>query len=312
LDLRGADLCQIDLSNLPLVRLRGGLTFDEWNDATEEQRKWSAVLMNRANLTEAHLEGANLREAQLKEADLGFAKLERAIFWTAQLKGADFFRAQLEGVDLRAVILSDKSHIGPRLADIQWGNTNLAVADWSQVKMLDDEHQARQKRYPNREVKLKALKLIEYKRAVRANRQLAVVLRAQGLNEEADHFAYRAQRLQRVVSRKQRKYGRYLFSGFLSLLAGYGYRPLRSLLWYLVIIFVFAIAFFTFGHLALWPPDAFVYSLTSFHGRGFFPGLEGKHSLHDPLIMLAAFEAVVGLFIEISFIATFTQRFLGR
>jgi hypothetical protein len=189
---------------------------------------------------------------------------------------------------------------------------NLAVADWSQVKLLDDEYQARLKRNPNGEVKLNSWKLIEYKRAVRANRQHAMVLRAQGLNEEADHFAYRAQRLQLVVSRMQRKYGRYLFSGFLNLLAGYGYRPLRSLIWYLVTIFVFAMAYFTFGHLSLWPPDAFVYSLTSFHGRGFFPGLEGKHSLHDPLIMLAAFEATVGLFIEISFIATFTQRFFGR
>jgi hypothetical protein len=31
-----------------------------------------------------------------------------------------------------------------------------------------------------------------------------------------------------------------------------------------------------------------------------------------PLTGLAAVEAVVGLFIEISFIATFTQRFFGR
>ncbi len=60
------------------------------------------------------------------------------------------------------------------------------------------------------------------------------------------------------------------------------------------------------------PPDAFVYSLTSFHGRGFFPGLETKPSLHDPLVMLAAIEAVIGLLIEISFIATFTQRFCGK
>jgi hypothetical protein len=36
------------------------------------------------------------------------------------------------------------------------------------------------------------------------------------------------------------------------------------------------------------------------------------HSLHDPLILLAAVEAVVGLVIEISFIATFTQRFFGK
>ncbi len=86
----------------------------------------------------------------------------------------------------------------------------------------------------------------------------------------------------------------------------------ESVLWYLAIILGFALMYYAFGHLLLWPPDAFVYSLTSFHGRGFFPGLEGKHSLHDPLIILAAFEAVVGLIIKISFIATFTQRFFGK
>jgi hypothetical protein len=52
-----------------------------------------------------------------------------------------------------------------------------------------------------------------------------------------------------------------------------------------------------------------VFSLTAFHGRGFFPG---EHiSLRDPLAVLAAAEAVIGLLIEISFIATFTQRFFG-
>ena len=156
------------------------------------------------------------------------------------------------------------------------------------------------------------MRVEEYERAVRANRQLATALQAQGLNEDAARFAYRAQKLQRVVLRRQRKFGHYLFFLFLDTIAGYGYRPSRSVLWCLAIIIGFALVYYSFGHLSLWPPDAFVYSLTSFHGRGFFPGLEGKHSLHDPLIMLAAFEAVVGLFIEISFIATFTQRFFGR
>ena len=49
--------------------------------------------------------------------------------------------------------------------------------------------------------------------------------------------------------------------------------------------------------------------MTSFHGRGFFPG---GIVLDDPITVLAAFEAVVGLAIEISFIATFTQRFFGK
>ena len=55
--------------------------------------------------------------------------------------------------------------------------------------------------------------------------------------------------------------------------------------------------------------EALTFSVTSFHGRGFFPGVP---LLADRKIQLAALEAVLGLFIEISFIATFTQRFFAR
>jgi hypothetical protein len=53
---------------------------------------------------------------------------------------------------------------------------------------------------------------------------------------------------------------------------------------------------------------ALILSVSSFHGRGFFQPLQ---SLGDPVAALAAIEAVIGLFIEISFIATFTQRYFG-
>src|SRR5205807_2093934 len=154
-------------------------------------------------------------------------------------------------------------------------------------------------------------RLSEFKEAARANHQLANALQQQGISEEASRFSYRAQKLQRVVLLHQRNFGQYLFSGFLDFLAGYGYRPGRSIFWYLAVTFGFALAYFVFGHLPFFP-DAFVFSLTSFHGRGFFPGLGDANSLHNPLVILAAFEAVVGLLIEISFIATFTQRFFGR
>ena len=143
---------------------------------------------------------------------------------------------------------------------------------------------------------------------MRANRQLAVALQGQGLNEEAARYAYRAQRLQRVVLRRQRKLGQYLFSWFLDLLVGYGYRPGRTVFWYLAVIFGFAIAYFAFGHLP--PLEAFIFSLTSFHGRGFFP--ESTLFLNDARVILAVFEAVIGFLIEASLIATFTQRFIGK
>src|SRR6266851_597975 len=361
LDVRGADIQQADLRRLPLTRLRGGLTSDEWLKATEEQRSSAVVLMRGAKLYLAQLEEANLIGAQLAGADLSRAQLKGAILIEAQLEGADLSRAQLvgailieaqlgganlieaqlegadlsrarlkgvdlskaqlegadlsgarlEGVDLREVILGDKQRIGPRLADLQWGDNNLAVVDWSQVDVLGDEREARQKKTPDGKKKEQAERLSEYQAAVRANRQLAVALQSQGLSEEAARFAYRAQRLQRIVLRRQWRVGSYLFSGFLDLIAGYGYRPGRTVLWYLCVIVSFAVAYFALGHLPPFP-DALVFSLMSFHGRGFFPSLSSETSLHNQVVEIAAIEAVVGLLIEISFIATFTQRYFGK
>jgi hypothetical protein len=203
------------------------------------------------------------------------------------------------------------------LADVHWGEINLAVVDWVSIKMLGDEQMARRTEAPDGK-KIDRVQRLEgywgYRAAVRTNRQLAAVLRDQGLNEEADHFAYRARLLQRIVLRWQRKFGQYLFSGFLDLLVGYGYRPLRSIIAYLLIITIFAVSYYFLGqreHLSLSYLGSLVYSVTSFHGRGFFPG-PGITSLDDAIIRLAAVEAVIGLFIEISFIATFTQRFFGK
>src|SRR5258708_39077689 len=44
LDVRGADLQHADLHELPLTRLRGGLAYDEWLKATEEQRSSAVVI----------------------------------------------------------------------------------------------------------------------------------------------------------------------------------------------------------------------------------------------------------------------------
>ena len=156
------------------------------------------------------------------------------------------------------------------------------------------------------------LRLEQYQATVGANRRLAMALQGQGLNEEAARFAYRAQLMQRKVFWYQRKFGQYLFSLFLDLLAGYGYKPWRSFVAYLLVITAFATAYFIIGHTVgpvLSPLGSFVFSMTSFHGRGFFPGGIG---LDDPLTVLAALEAFVGLLIEVTFIATLTQRLFGK
>jgi hypothetical protein len=98
----------------------------------------------------------------------------------------------------------------------------------------------------------------------------------------------------------------------LDLLAGYGYKPWRSFFAYLIVITAFATAYFIIGYTVgptISPVGSFVYSMTSFHGRGFFPG---SIALDDPLTILAAIEAFAGLLIEVTFIATLTQRLFGN
>jgi len=321
LDLRGANLKQVDLSHLPLARLLGGLTWDEWDDAPKPQRSMAVVHMQEANLRGAHLEGARFRGAHLEGANLKYTYLEVAQFRYTHFERANLGGAFLDRTDLYRATISDEKHIGPSLLDIHWGDANLSVMKWSQVSILGDEYEAQQKSRHGK-LKDKAARLEGYEVAVRANRQLVVALQAQGLNEDAARFAYRAQVLQRVVLRLQgfqpqvslwqrvRSLSSYIFSLFLDLLAGYGYQPAKTLFWYLFVIGCFTTAYAFFGHLPAFP-DALVFSFMSFHGRGFFPSLSTETNLHNPLVILASAEAVIGLFIEISFIATFTKRFFG-
>jgi Pentapeptide repeats (8 copies) len=290
-----------------------------------------------ANLSEAHLEDAHLYEAHLECAYLHRTHLEHAYLREAHLEGANLTlahlerailtRAHLEQTTLRGTWFDKYSHLKDTiltvasLDQVSFDQTNLTVVDWSLVTTLGDEQIARARKDNDGKPKDRTTRLDEYKSAVRANRVLAVALRNQGMNEDADRFAYRAQFLQQQVLRRQRKIGSYLFSRLLDGLAGYGYKPVRGLIAYLIVIVGFAFAYGLAAHgvltFGLAPSsiqplqwyEALVLSISSFHGRGFFQPVQ---SLGDPVAIIAAAEAILGLLIEISFIATFTQRFFGR
>ena len=208
---------------------------------------------------------------------------------------------------------------------MRWQGVNLAVVkEWPVDMVLGDEEEAwklARKPLPPTKTREERRDALEERRdevreafraAARANRQLAAAMRDQGMNDEADHFAYRAQVMQRELYRRQGRTFRAGFSRFLDLIAGYGYKPERSVAAYVLVILTFAAAYFTLGHIVgpvLSPYGAAVFSMTSFHGRGFFPG---GISIEDPITGLSALEALCGLIIEVSLIATFTQRFFGK
>jgi hypothetical protein len=256
-----------------------------------------------ANLREAHLEGACLRGATLQGANLGQAWMD---------SGTDLTGAYID----KTTSWADVHWAGVGVVDLThlpWHRARALGVSW-EVEVHDDRARAHETR-------------------VRTYRQLAVQLRAQGMSEVADRFLYRAQvgqrgvLLRRVLAdwrspwRIPGDFVRWLFSWFLDLLAGYGYRPGRTVFWYLVTIFGFMWGYLQVTHgaplfglheLPATQPlqwyEALVLSVASFHGRGFFP--QGS-TLGGPVTILAALEAVIGLLLEITLIATLTQRFFG-
>jgi hypothetical protein len=319
LDLRGADLRGTDLHHLPLTRLRGGPSSEEWRKVSLDKSALAALHLEGADLHHAQLQGAALRLAQLQHATLWAAHLHQANLHDAQLHGTYLYGAHFQGASLRKARLDEATTLtaiqldaDTRLADVVWHDAPLTRIRWEQAPRLGDESAAWRAHDPEGKVKAPEQRLQEFQAAVRANRQLAVALRAQGMNEDADRYAYRAQVLQRQVLRRQGYWLRYLGSQFLDTIAGYGYRPGLSLLTYLAVIVSFAAAYFLLGRgapLYLTPREALITSIVSFHGRGFFPG---TFTLASPLLNLVAAEAISGLLIEITFIATFTQRFFAR
>ena len=317
--LENALLIEAHLERAEFRRMYFFHTDPDTADQSEMTTHLEGADLDRAHLDRAALDGACLDEANLSGASLKGAFLSQAYFKGASLigahlEGAYLDRTHLEGADLREVFFNTETQLiniflgdarfgFASLADVRWGDTNLALVTWSSVKKLGDEIEAERLKKGG-----ETTQLLWYRRAVRANRQLAIALQAQGLNEFAARFAYRAQLMQRKVIWYQRKFGQYLFSMFLDLLTGYGYKPIRSFITYGIVISLFAFIYFLLGSHLAWN-EAIVISMTAFHGRGFFPE---QFKPGDPQALVAAIEAFVGLLIEVTFIATLTQRLFGK
>ncbi len=344
--LEKADLHAAYLMNADCINI--GLEYANLNKAHLEEAMLPLARFGGANLSEAHLEGANLTNAlfcltkekikkSMNESKNMGEQVKQPLF--TDIRGIFFNSA----TNLEDIVL-EEDEFNILFADIRWGGVNLAVVNWKQLSMLGEERNARTRKAPNGMHKDKSTRLEEFQRAIRANRQLAIVLQTQGLDEEATIFSYRTQVLRRKLTwhrifqlhliqpiwksrynlqntwfwkvfvwlkQKVQYSGLYLFYLFLDIVAGYGYKPGRSFFWYLFVLLIFTAIYNVFYHFS--PLEAFLFSLTSFHGRGFFPVNNVKqHLLGDPVALLAAIEAVVGVFIEISFVAAFTQRYLGK
>lgn len=322
-DLSSIHLEEVNLSGISLagVNLRGASLV--------------GANLSDADLSSADLTGAYIMEANLKGADLTGTRLASANLWKADLTDAVLLGADLSGADLSSTNLNNSNledavlhganlrkarlDVGTQLVDtrfdmqiqvgdVMWNGVLLTQIRWKVkggIKLGDELAISVAK---NREERINA-----YRDASRAYRGLGLACREQGLLRFASDCRLREQQLERRALFNEKKYGSSLFSGLLELVAGYGERPGRAFVAYILVVLSFALAYFgithrleTQFHKLTWD-EALVFSLTVFHGRGFFPS---DISLGDWVTRVAALEAILGLFIELILIATFSRRFL--
>lgn len=267
-----------------------------------------------ANLSHANLAEAVLSNSTLYEADLTCANLQRA-----DMRGADMLSATLVGANLKFIwvdagtIFADvKLDASTEVGGVAWNNVQLTQVDWSQIPTLGDELAiATSKNRRDR--------IAKYRDVAQAYHGLAVALRVQGMLETASLFRLREQRFLRKALLLEFHLPSWIGSLLLDWVAGYGERPARAFRTYAITVSMFAAGYYVLTNWSQARPDvrdarlrwyeALVLSLSAFHGRGFFPQ---SLSLGDPVAVLAAIEAVIGLFIELIFIATFSRRFFGN
>ncbi len=276
------------------IRTRGELSWimreHDWSGETDAGGKERANLrgadLSRVNLSGAHLMGANLANAYLTGAIFSGATVEGT-----NLRGATLSYARFDSVAiLGQVILDDRFELN----DIFWSDM---------PETLDPT-------VGNRDDRIAACR-----DAARFHRRAAIALRAQGLSLWAAEQRLQELRMERQALRLQRRYGGWLFSWLLDLVAGYGEKPGRILLAYGVVLLVFTCLYWrmgihSFSHesgiRAFW--DSFLVSLSAIHGRTTFEQL-GAWSL---TAWTAAVESVIGIVIEGVFVAMLVQRFFAR
>jgi len=327
MDFRHVDIAGADLNHAQF-------RFADLSGAVLRDSSFNHANFAFANLSGAVIEGCRFRGAEMSGVSLSGTRVfdgdfSDAVLHGANLSGATIVVGNFRGANLTQASMDRSTVLGDSISrrgggdlfqlddqscllDVAWGGVVLGGVPWENVPRVGDE--AAITTAVSRAVRAQAMR-----RAARAYHGLAQALEAQSIIAPALRYRRRQHQLERKALLHDFKLGQWLFSCALNLVSGYGDRPLRALSVYLAVVLSFAGIYFAIttpsnpiflsGSQPLQLHEAVVFSLSSFHGRGFFPS---TISLGDPVAIIAAIEAVSGLFIELVLIATFTRRLFER
>lgn len=307
-NLQGARLtgASLLLAHLDGADLRGA-TLD-WADLTGAYLKGASLIAvhgEGALLTDASLECATLAGAHLAAADLRDARLGSANLLHASLAGADLRGAVLDSATIfEGVRLTDRVHGAAMLGDIVWGGVRLRRTQWRALRCLGDERLASWRGGAD-----------TYVPVIRAYRQLATALHAEDVHDDATRFAYRGRVWQRRLRLRRFELLRYLGSWLQAIVAGYGYRPGRAVLWYTGIVGAFALISYQLPHLVnvgmapLSWSQSVATSLAASQGVAFYHLVTQPHARVSSLALV---EGALGLLDELGLIVALVRRKVAR
>ncbi len=242
-----------------------------------------------ANLKGVHLEGANLRSAHLEEADLSDTYLESANLGGIHLEGAN-----LSGAHLGSAYLGSAHLQGAILQSAEFSaDTGLENVDWGNY-ILGDESMG-------------------FDIAADTYRRLKQWYTNAGMYGIAGEFFFREMTAKRKGLKWWPKPWNRALSKLISILCGYGERPLRVIAWAASVVFGLALLYFFLRGVAPYTltVQAFLgslyYSAVSFTALGYGPWFSAS-SVRSWVQGVGAAEAIIGVFMIALFLVTFTRK----
>ncbi len=311
--LQGAKLRYADLQGAKLNRAH--LEEADLRNTQAQKAKMSNAQMYRANLTHAHLEGAilrganlndarlryihlegaNLRDTNFEKADLRNAHLEEARLQHAQLEETDLTRANLERVHLHETVFSPNT----KLVRVYWGSYTMGEESKQYFLWASDIYRQLKMWHINagiydiagefffREMTAKRKNFWWQGNKSKPFRELLLPFKPKDLSKA-------------IFPRKPFHWA---WSKFISLICGYGEKPLRVIGWAASVVFGLAAVYYLLGGLTL--PYSLYYSAVSFTALGY------GNWASPPIGWVQGFgalESFIGVFTIALFLITFVRK----
>jgi hypothetical protein len=316
-DWSGAELSGWNLEGLKLSDNKNIANLQRFNFTGTNLQKTKLESANlekahfgKANLKNAFLKGSNLRGAYLRgailentilfksclqSADMIGANLQNAKLWSSNLQGAKLLRANLKNAGFNEkTILHDVN-----LYQCQIDNSTLKFADNQLDKKVIQE------------------KNNDYKKAKEVYRNLKNYFIQEGIYNISGEYYYRERLMETKYNWKEKKYLKWIGNMFLKLVAGYGERPLRVLIWWAGIILGYSFIYYFYNgiyirmanNIASFNPkflEALYFSIVTFTTLG-FGDLAPKPGFFQ---LFASFEALLGAIFMAMFIYVFARKMI--